>query len=107
MSGMRGDSENGYTIFPRSIIPENSIGCRSFLLRTGFKDLFSVRAFKAVKLVCAQSGMPGISGKQRDCLSDGFVPGLFRGIIPERRVDCLCFISPLYFEQSTISYKSS
>jgi hypothetical protein len=81
LSGMRcyRDDRN-YSSF-RSIIPENPVSTRRFLLSICLEDLFPMRAFERSKFVGFQRRMPEVGFKKSKTFSDGLEDILFRRVV--------------------------
>ena len=74
-----GDDRNHSSL--GSIIPEDPVGARCFLLGIGLEDLFPVRAFEGLKFVRVQRWMPHVGFKKAQAFPDGFENIPLRGVI--------------------------
>ncbi len=65
----------------RTVIPENPVGARCFLLGIGLENLFSVRPFEGSKFVCVEGRMSEVSFEKPQAFSDGFKGIFLSGIV--------------------------
>ena len=81
LSGMRcyRDDRNHSSL--RSIIPENPVGTRCFLLCICFEDLFPIRPFEGSKFVGVQRRMTEVGFKKPKAFPDGLEDIPFRRVV--------------------------
>ena len=65
----------------RSIIPENPVGTRCFLLGICLEDLFPIRPFEGSKFVGVQRRMTEVCFKKPEIFPDGLEDILFRRVV--------------------------
>ena len=74
-----GDDRNHSSI--RAIVPEDSVSARCFLLGICLEDLFPVRPFEGLKLVCVQGGVSQVGFKKSKAFPDGFEDIFLRRVV--------------------------